>query len=394
MPVPLIVGRPDDQTVANVGIGRLETRAAALVHRWGPNHRLARRRFGARRVRERPARRASGTAGTRIRRDGGLPPITAPAGWWSATAELDPDEFRLDDRRLGAVRVAPVARVNWDSASRYVAAACEVLESNHRIVRGNEVTVGGLARGGSIVMPPADPAGIGALNRALAARGVTWSFGAPVASPAATDSGSLTGRFRVGRRYALESSGSGRTGVLATVGGAPWLARSGNVLLIGSRLDPEWTDLPVSAGFMPFMDALLNRLARGEVAISEGTPGDPVALPDLVTSVRQGEREWKVEGGGLFRPHDVGIYFLVAGDDTIGAVSANLDPRESRLGRATDAQVRQLWKGARIMPVDRAGSAAFSAGVRGDLRGPLLWLALALGLTEMVLASAVRRRSP
>lgn len=391
--VPLIVGRSDDQSVRNAGIGRLETGpqpwstdgGRITVSLVGDSVRAA---PVSARLGERPARQALASGGTAV-----FPPIMAPAGWWTATAELDPDEFRLDDRRLGAVRVAPVARVDWDSASRYVAAACEVLESNHRIMRGNEVTVGRLARGGSIVMPPADPAEIGALNRALAARGVSWSFGAPVAGgAAATDSGALTGRVRVLRRYALEPSASGRTGVLATVGGAPWLARSGNVLLIGSRLDPEWTDLPVSAGFMPFMDALLNRLARGEVAIAEGAPGDPITVPDLVTSVRQGEREWNVEGGGLFRPRDVGVYYLVAGDDTVGAVSANLDPRESRLARASDAQVRHLWKGARIMALDQAGPAAFSASVRGDLRGTLLWLALALGLLEMVLASALRRR--
>ena len=40
---------------------------------------------------------------------------------------------------------------------------------------------------------------------------------------------------------------------------------------------------------------LLNRVARGELALATVRPGDPVALPDLVTEVRQGERE--LEGG-------------------------------------------------------------------------------------------------
>ena len=38
----------------------------------------------------------------------------APAGWWTLTTALDPDEFRLDDTRVVVVRVAPVARVKWD----------------------------------------------------------------------------------------------------------------------------------------------------------------------------------------------------------------------------------------------------------------------------------------
>jgi hypothetical protein len=317
-------------------------------------------------------------------------PGVAP-GWWDADAELDPDELRLDDRRMAVVRVAPVARVNWDSASRFVAAACEVLEANRRIARGNEVTLGRLGRGSSIVQPPEDPAGLGALNRALAARGVAWRYGAPLLEPATTDSGALIGRVRVLKRYQLETGQSGRTGVLATVGGSPWLVRSGDVVLLGSRLDPAWNDLPVSAGFMPFMDALVNRLARGEVSLEDGAPGDPVPLPDLVSDVRQGERDWRVEGGGVFRPGEPGAYYLVAGDDTIGAITANIDPRESVLTPASDAQARRLWKDARLVSLDDVGDAVFTGNARGDLRGLLLWLALLLALAETALASLWRR---
>jgi hypothetical protein len=390
--VPLVVGRPDDTPSRNVGIGTLETGpqpwstdggriTASLVGDSGPPVALTAR------IGDRPARQVLASVGSPTV----FPPATAQPGWWTVTAELDPDELRLDDRRLGVVRVAPVARVDWDSASRYVAAACEVLATNRRIARGREVTIGRLTAGNSIVTPPADPASIGALNRALAARGISWSYGDPIASAVSTDSSSIIGRTRILRRYQLRSTGSGRTGVLATAGGGPWVVRSGNVVLLGSLLDPSWTDLPVSAGFMPFMDALLNRLSRGEVALAAGTPGDPVELADIVTGVRQGEREWRVEGGGLFRPLDPGIYYLLAGEDTVGALAANTDPRESMLARASDAQVRRLWRGARVLSIDDAGVASFSAAARGDLRGPLLWLALFLGLAEMLLASARRR---
>ena len=391
--VPLIVGRPEDKPPRNEGIAALETGPQPWSTDGG---RLTVRLVGdsgasvpvTARLGTRPARQVlSPAGGTAV-----FPVMAAQPGWWTVTADLDPDELRIDDRRLGVVRVAPVARVNWDSASRYIAAACEVLETNRRIARGNEVTIGRLVRGSSIVTPPDDPAAIGALNRALAARGVGWSFGEVLTAPVTTDSSTITGRFRVVRRYQLRPTGSGRTGVLITAGGTPWLARSGNIVLVGSRLDPEWTDLPVSAGFMPFMDALLNRLARGEVALAAGIPGDPVQLPDFVTGVRQGEREWRVEGGGFFRPHDPGAYYLIAGDDTVGALSANIDPRESLLTRASDTRVRTLWRGARTVALEKAGSAAFSSAARGDLRGPLLWLALLLGLGEMFLASTVRRR--
>ena len=391
--VSLLVGRPAAAPPLNVGIGNVETGAQPWSFDGG---RLTVSLIGdstaplpiSARLGNRPPRQALGQPGaaTIINLPG------SPSGWWTTTTELGPDEFRFDDRRVNAVRVAPVARVNWDSASRYVAAASEVLAANHRIVKGEELVLGRLGRGASIVQPPEDPAQLGALNRALAARGIPWSYGNLIAQTAYSDSGAVVGRYRVLRRYVLQTTESGRTGVLATANGGAWIVHGGNVLLLGSRLDPEWTDLPVSAGFMPFMDLLVNRLARGELALGQGAPGDPITLPDLVTRVRQDDREWRVEGGGVFRPLDSGVYYLLAGQDTIGAISANLDPRESLLARAPDAQVRELWKGSRIVPLSRAGDMAFSSSARGDLRGPLLWTAFAVGLMEVALASAWRRR--
>jgi hypothetical protein len=393
-PVPLVVARPVRPPPANAGIGAIETGtqpwssdggrvSIGLVGDSGGSVPVSAR------MGERPSRQALGQVGSGVT----LTLPGTPSGWWTLSTELDPDEFRLDDRRVAAVRVAPVARVRWDSTSRFVAAACEVLAANRRILRGQEITLGRLSPGTSVVQPPEDPAEIGALNRALAQRGVGWTYGSLITEPGFTDSGTVVARQRVLRRYALQPTGSGRTGVLATVKGTPWIARGGNVLLLGSRLDPAWTDLPVAAGFMPFMDALLNRLARGEVALPQGAPGDPVPLPDLVSEVRQGEREWRVEGGGLFQPPDAGVYYLRSGRDTVGAISVNPDPRESHLARATDAQARRLWKGARLVSLEEAGDMAFSSASQGDLRGPLLWMALLLGMAEVGLASVWRRRA-
>jgi hypothetical protein len=390
---PLMVARPDTPSPPNAGIGEIDPGSqpwsvdggrvgVTLVGDSGISVPVSAK------LGNRPPRQALGHVG-------GSMSLTLPgggSGWWVLTAELDPDEFRVDDRRVTAVRVAPVARVSWDSTSRYLAAACDVLASNRRILPGQGVTLGRLGRGPSVVQPPADPAELGALNRALAARGVGWSYGDLAIQPQFSDSGAVVGRQRVARRYALQSTGSGRSGVLATVGGAPWIARGGDVVLLGSRLEPAWTDLPVSAGFMPFMDLLLNRLARGEAALDQGAPGDPVALPDLVTVVSQGRRQWRVEGGGLFQPTEPGVYFLQAGRDTLGAISVNPDPRESRLARASDSQARELWKGIRVVSLARAGDAAFSSASRGDLRGPLLWIALLVGILEVGLASGWRRR--
>jgi hypothetical protein len=390
---PLLVGRPAGPPPPNVGIARLEVGAQPWS---GEGGRVSLTLAGdsglavalTARLGNRPPRQTLGRAGASVT----LALPGGPSGWWTLAAELAPDELRADDRRTGVVRVAPVARVAWDTAARHVAAACEVLAANRRIARGDEVTFGRLARTGSVVQPPDDPAALGALNRALAARGVGWSYGRLALEPVTTDSGAVVGRVRVARRYVLQSGGSGRTGVLATAAGEPWLVRSGDVVLLGSRLDPAWTELPLAAGFMPFMDLLLNRLARGEVLIARGAPGDPLPLPDLVTAVRQGEREWQVEGGGTYRPADVGDYYLTAGPDTLGAISANLDPRESLLAPASDDRIRALWKGARVTAPEGAADLVFAAGALADFRGPLLLAALLLGLGEVGLASVWRRQ--
>ena len=391
---PLLIGRPSSPPPPNIGIGQIETGTQPWSSEGG---RISVVLVGdssesvpvAAKLGDRPPRQVLGRVGGVL----ALSVPGVPSGWWILTTTLDPDEFRLDDERVAAVRVAPVARVRWDSTSRFIAAASEVLAANGRIVPGQEVTLGRLARGASVVQPPNDPAELGAVNRALGVRGVAWRYGDASTEAAFSDSGALVGRRRVARRYTLQSTASGRSGVLATVNGAPWIVRDGSVILLGSRLDPSWTDLPTSAGFMPFMDLLLNRLARGEVALGQGAPGDPVVLPDQVTMVRQEDREWRVEGGGMFQPPGTGVFFLLAGRDTVGAMSVNPDPRESNLARATDAEARRLWKGARVVALKDAAGDAFSSASRGDLRGPLLWLALIAGLAEVGLASAWKRRA-
>ena len=390
---PLVVARPDDDPPANLGIASLSTGAQpwstdggrVVVSTAGDSARSVPVTV---RLDDRPGRQALAGAGSAV--TVGVP--GAPAGWRVATASLDADELRLDDQRSAWVRIAPVARVSWDPADRYVAAACEVLSGSGRIGRGTEITLGTLGGGFSVVLPPADPAALGALNRALARRGVSWRFGRIVDVPGETDSTGLLGRQQVLRRYTLETTGSGRTGVLATIAGAPWAVRSGGVVLLGSRLDPDWTRLPLSAAFVPFLDRLLNRVARGELAIADGIPGEPVALPDLATEIRLGARSWKVEGGDLFRPVEPGAHLILAGSDTIGALNVGLDPRESQLARMGDAQVRRLWKGARIVALDQAGATAFSSRALADFRGPLLWVALLFGLGELFLASVWRRQ--
>ena len=389
--VPLTVGRPAGAPPANAGIAAVDVgpqpwsvdggRATVTLAGDSGVQSAVTVRLG-----DRPPREALATVGSAVTL---ALPAAAP-GWRVVEAALTADELRLDDRRVAAVRVAPVARADCAPGGRYAVAACDVLAGNGRLAPGGDVRLGGFGASASVVLPPEDAAAVGALNRELERRGVSWRFGA-LAPAGTSDSGALLPPTRVARRLRLESAGSGRSGVLASVGGEPWLVRSGPVLLLGSRLDPAWTDLPVTAGFMRFVDQVLNRLARGELSSLDAAPGDPVALPDVVDEVAHGDRRVSVEGGARYVAADTGVQYLLSGRDTVGVLSVNPDPRESRLEPATDRQLRDLWPTARVLDLERAPAQAFAGAARGDLTAPFLWLALLLGLAEVGLASWWKR---
>jgi len=294
-----------------------------------------------------------------------LPLQSLAPGWWVGEAQLEPDELRADDRRPFAWRVAPPARVlGTPGAGSFVAAALGVLQEGKRVAAGRDVVIsGGDAIPGvgarAIVLPPQDPALVGQANRALAARGVLWTWGR-VGTPGPIEAQalpSLSG-VQVTRRYTLEGAGD----VLATVNGDPWIVRSGNVVLVGSRLDTAWTALPASPGFVPFVDALVNRIVAGEAEVdyAEGVP--------------------RVEFG-------------TRGTDTLSATVYGLDARESDLTPATPAVASTALGGrdrVEILEADRFAAERFSGTKRADISGALLVLALLLAAAELGVATRTR----
>jgi hypothetical protein len=291
-----------------------------------------------------------------------LPPL-GPA-WWTGELNLEPDELRADDRRLMAWRVAPPARVAAAlEAGPFAAAALAVLRDGGRVAPGNEVSIADRpAPGTSIVLPPADPALVGPANRALGARGVAWRFGAP-GTPGTLTSTSLPSINGVPatRRLRLEPVGRlDSTTILATVNGEPWITRSGDVVVIGSRLDTAWTELPERPGFVPFVDALVNRVARGEapVRFAEGTPA---------------------------------VVFERRGADTVGATVYGADPREADLTPASESELRQtLGERAQVLDDRALGLEAYAGVGRADASAALILLALMIAVIETVVAIRTR----
>ncbi|HEU5262103.1 MAG TPA: BatA domain-containing protein [Gemmatimonadales bacterium] len=302
-------------------------------------------------------------------------PAIAP-GWWLGEVALDPDELRADDRRLFAWRVAPPARVRGEpGAGPFLSAALAVLAEGMRVAAVAEGSAGGPAdvsigerpqsgAGQSVVLPPADPALVGPANRALAARGVRWRFGAlGTPGPIAAESLLGIGGIPVIRRYHLEVMGKGDdprgrgddAAVLATVNGEPWLARDGDVVLLGSRLDTAWTALPAAPAFVPFVDALVNRLTRGDMPV--------------------------VEREGAPR-----VEFRTRGTDTVGAIVYGPDPRESDLTPAAADLVRRAI-GADVLDDAQFAAERFAGTRRLDVSGLLLALALILAAVELGVAT-------
>jgi len=167
------------------------------------------------------------------------------------------------------------------------------------------------------------------------------------------------------RRYRIEGAGGGDQGadaVVATVNSEPWLVRSGRVVVLGSRLDTAWTALPATPGFVPFIDALVNRIVIGEaeVASAEGAP--------------------RVE-------------FRTRGTDTIGATVFGPDARESDLTPASTALVTAALGGkdrTSVLSPDRFAAEGFSGTRRADASGILLVLALLLAAAELGVATRTR----
>ena len=299
-----------------------------------------------------------------------LPAQSLAPGWWIGEAALEPDELRADDRRPFTWRVAPPARVTATSgAGSFVAAALAVLQEGRRVSEGRDVVISGgeaspASAGAAIVQPPADAALVGQANRTLASRGVPWHWGQP-GTP-----GSITApqvpvleATPVARRYRLVGGGGEASDeVLATVNGEPWLVRSGNVVLLGSRLDTAWTTLPTTPGFVPFIDALVNRIAIGQAEVSSA------------------------EGA----PH---VQFRTRGADTVGATVFGPDPRESDLTPATPALATAALGGrdrAEVLSANDFAIERFSGTRRADASMLLLILALLLAATELVVATRTR----
>lgn len=345
-----------------------------------------------------------------------LPPV--PGGWVTGWVETDPDDLRADDRHAFAfqARPAPVVAVAGDPG-RFAADALAVLEQAGRLRAAAPgradvllaVEGAGLERRdvtAAVVVPPTDATLLPALNRRLTAAGIPWQYErfdgsgeAPLQGPRLPDA--LEGTS-VSRRYRLAAAGTVvAPTTLARVGDAAWAvetidASGRRVLLLGSALDDASSTLPTSAAMVRFVDWAASDWAGVGGGSAGRIAGEPLDAPRAATRVRlPSGQETDIDGTRMVRETgQAGFYTFLAGDTVVSVVAVNPDPAESDLAALAEAAVPRAVS-RDIVPVRRAdawGRAVFRERQGPELWRPLVLLALALLVTESLLAAAGRTR--
>ncbi len=322
-----------------------------------------------------------------------LPGRAVPLGWSVAEIVLDPDELRADDRvKIPLLVAEPAAATATSAVGVFVTRALDVLRSGGRVRVGDEVVLDvtpGSSR--TIVFPPSDPALVGATNRALERAGAVWRFGDEVSGEwLVSGAVGLAQGTAVYRLRRLIGEGT----VLAAAGTEPWIVHDGNLVLVASRMEEPWTELPVTAAFVPFVDLLVNRLASREAWLQHAHPGEQVELPASASTISTSEGIVPIASDRpVWMASQPGVYFLRGeAGDTVGALAVTHDPRESRAERATESMLRATFGDVTLAEDDEFEASLFRSARGLDLTTFLLVTALIAAVTELGVATAIGRR--
>lgn len=348
---------------------------------------------------------------------------SASTGWVRGSVELDADELRGDDTRWFAVRVAPPPSVAVrGEAGPFLSAALTTLIEEKRLGRGTEGTSGVVAvsgadaanvRGPVLLTAPTDPVRVGEANRTLARLGIPWRFGAiarglvlarstevrPAAAVAnggnALDGASVRVRFPL-----LHSPGNSgppaRTDTLATAGGAPWVVAGADYVLIASPLDPEDTDLPLRAGFVPWLLESLSRRLGDDGQVIAAHPGQFLSGLEGVSALERPDGTLvPLSGDRLTVPNDAGVYLLRRQASRVGALVVNPEPEESDVGQGTGPDARFLsrvtGRAVSIAPAPDSWRNRIFQQAAGRSLMPIL---LAIALVALMLEAWFSRTAP
>ena len=276
-------------------------------------------------------------------------------GWLRGSVEVDPDELRGDDARWFAVRVAslPSVAVRTD-AGPFVTAALNTLVDEARLARGSEGSSGVVSvasadaasvRGPVLLAAPSDPLRVGEANRTLTRLGIPWRFGAIArdlvlardVTRASNSSAVTLDGTQVRTRYPLLRTGAGGVALasdtLVTAGGAPWVVAGANYVLVASPLEPEATDLPLRAVFLPWLLEVLSKRLGDEGRVVHAHPGEHLAGMDGLSALERPDGSLiALSGDRVTVPNAAGVYFLRRQAARVGALVVNAEAEESDVG--------------------------------------------------------------
>lgn len=343
------------------------------------------------------------------------------SGWVRGVVESAPDDLRADDSRFFAVQLAPPPVIAADkSAGVFLSAAVATLVDERRLgsattgvsaaaVSRTSVVVAGAdaaaLRLPAFITAPADPIHIGEANRNLSRSGIPWRFGAiardavsarawsAADTTAFTGGGAIDGA-RVHLRYPLQYAGAEGSvqpvDTIAMAGGTPWIVAGSDYVIVGSPIDHEATELPLRAGFVPWLLHALSQRLGGEGTVAEVISGGTVtgfAGADSIEAADSTVSAWYP--GSSSAPQEPGVYYLRSGQKHVGTLVVNVDARESDITAADSAVISSGFEGSAIS-IRRSGNAwqsqVLAAAEGRSLTIPLIVVALLLIALESVLA--------
>ncbi len=365
---------------------------------------------------------------------GAMPLPDLSPGFHGGRVEIDPAGARADDLRHFSIRVVPPPAVDLRSEdpSSFLALGIETLRAAGRldaeggarvlviegVPRDPGATLRDAERVGTVVLaPPLDPVDLPTFHQLLAGLESGWTArpdpGRGSLVLRAPADGIPLGDVVVHRRYLLRpgagAAGAGDTALLVAADGEPWLVRTGDpertLLILGSPLVPEATDLPARPAMIPFLEAVLVRWSHlAGWPPSDFDAGEAIMLPPWAATVvaPDGSRH-RVEGGGRFVALGAGIYEL-AGNGPDGSprralFAVNMPPAESDPRPLAPGALAERWAPAPVWTAG-PGEAEWLAGAYRARRGRdaapwMIGLALVLVGVELFLATPGRaRRAP
>lgn len=287
---------------------------------------------------------------------------SAGKGWVAGSVELEPDALRADNTRYFAVLLAPPPTVDVrKEAGVFLDAAFATLVNEKRVVRAGAatqpVTISSAEAPGLrlpvLLVAPRDPLLVGEANRRLGEMGIPWRFGAisherilarahfkGFADSTTAAQGALNGTAVYAHYPLVYSPGKGEGGMegaskvdtLATVGatGAPWIVAGEGYVLIGSAIDPETTELPLRAAFLPWLSEILARRLGGEETLVHAAPGSVLNGFRADETIESSDgKAISIAGGQLTLPVQSGVYFITTHGKRSGVIVANGESEES-----------------------------------------------------------------